>query len=687
MSSINDLLNKAESRSFVGRNAELQLMQKQLLLGLSEWNILHFYGIKGIGKTTLLKRFANTSTSSNIIYVDTDVVFHSTQQFLTQIAKKVHGQSNLSTNPFKKVEATHTIADVIDSLNTIAHHEPPLILLFDSLELWSPITEWLFESFIPKLSAKVRLFTAGREALEGKWMSSNSWSLLVKNIPLKPLKNPYVYDYLNSIGIIQPALQNTIAKLSNGIPFAMNLCFKMTNYEEHQFEDADFKRTIRVLCKTVLDGLEISTKQHTLLEAAAVVAQFDKELLMYITEQELDYEEFDQFCKIQIVMKGKDGWSLLDGVRNWIQTDFKEHSPELFNRYKKRALKVLHRRWIAATPIKRRSLFLENIYAVENKLLQEYYFLGDDTIYDIRVAREEDIPLIEGFWKNRHLNTLQSVNDGTEQEKLFRSVWRLEPTSFKTFWENDHIVGFTSIVSFTKQARDIFQHNELYRNYLVNTKTEKNECLIWVGATAEKNDYEALNAIFRYFFEQLMDNCLYTVLLPTDYEISGLLALGFNELPWATSVSPSGKEFRMLQLDLREISLLRLLTTSYPDNPKKDISPLEAIQWTKKLLVSFHDFESDRILFEKTIAILGVEEDCNMKAIQEYIKESIQEVAKRTDKDRVMMRVLQLTYIEPFGSNEMVAERLHLSISTFYRYSKNGIEKLTLHLLNKNGSP
>lgn len=688
MASINDLLNISESRSFVGRHAELQLMQEQLTLGL-QWNILHFYGIDGMGKTTLLKRFAKTSSSSTIIYLDTDVVFQSPQQFLDKIAKIIQEQSNGPTDSFKKIETSYTTADVIDRLNVIANHEPPLLLLFDSLELWSPIIEWMFESFIPKLSDKVRLFSAGRDSLEGKWMSSISWSLLVKNIPLKPLKKPYVHEYLKSVGVIEPMLENTIVKLSNGIPFAMNLCCKMTNFEEQQFQDADYKQTIRALCQTVLDGLEISTKQLALVEAASVVGQFDKELLMHITDQVLDYEEFNQFCNIQIVRKGQEGWSLLDGIRNWIQTDFKEHSPELFSRYKKRALSVLERRWNAATPLKRRSLFLENIYTVENELLREYYFLGDDTIYDIRTSRKEDLDLIEGIWKNRHLNMLQSVNDGTEQEKLFRSVWRLEPSSFKTFWKNDRIVGFTTILSFTKEARAIFQQNELYRNYLVNTKTEMNERLFWVGGTAEKNDYEALNAIFRYFFEQLMDNCLHTVLLPTDYEISGLLSLGFNELPWAASVSPSGKKFRMLQLDLREMSLFRLLTTSYPGSSKISISHLEAVQWTKKLLVSFHEFESDRELFEKTITILGIEDDCDSKekAIQAYIKETMQEIAGRTEKDRVMMRALRLMYIDQIGSNEIVAERLHLSISTFYRYVKNGIEKLSLQFVNKNGSP
>lgn len=685
MSSIHDLLTKAEAQSFVGRHTELKLMEEQLTSGRMQWNLLHFHGINGIGKTTLLKRFANSSTSPNFIYLNTDIIFQSPQQFLHQLTQIIDERTPQSIDSSIHLANTPTTTDVIVRLNTLALEKPPFLLLFDSLELWRPIINWLFESFIPKLSADIRLFSAGQEPLEGKWKSSSPWSLLVKNIPLQPLTKPYVREYFQSVGMSDPVLQKRIVALSNGYPFAMHLCCQMVNDGE-PFEVATLKQTIKVLRQTILDNLQISSNEHALIEAASVVGRFDKELLMHITERTMNYEEFDQFCDLPIVSKGKDGWNLLDGIRNWIQTDFKEHSPDLFTYYKKRALEMLQRRWTSATPLKRRSLFLENIYAVENELLQEYYFLGDETIYDIRTAREEDLPIIQDIWKYRHLNKLQSVNDGTEQEKLFHAIWKLESDAFKAFWKDDCIVGFASIVSFTKEARDIFRQNELYHNYLHHTKPAENERLFWVGGTAEKNDYETLNVIFRYFFEQLMDECLYSVLFPTDYDISGLLSLGFLELPWAASASPSGKRFRMLQLDVREISLLRLLTTSYPGNSRTSINHVVAIQWTKKILMSFHDFESDRALFEQTIAILEIEGASKNQAIRAHIRTAIEEVAKRTDKDRVMMRALQLTYIDCIGPNEIVAERLHLSISTFYRYIKNGIEKLALQLVNTSES-
>src|SRR5699024_460933 len=191
-----------------------------------------------------------------------------------------------------------------------------------------------------------------------------------------------------------------------------------------------------------------------------------------------------------------------------------------------------------------------------------------------------------------------------------------------------------SIVSLTHEAREIFLKNNLYRNYLLNTKLEENERLFWIGATKKKDDYEALNAIFRYFFEHLMDKCLCTVMFPTDYDVSGLMSLGFKELPWAASVTPSGKKFRMLQVDFRDVSLFQLLTTSYPNKTKKIIPIQEGIQLLKKLLLSFYDFESNPELFKETVAVIDIKDDATSgEAIRHAIKEAMKEIGSRTEKD------------------------------------------------------
>src|SRR5690625_1742577 len=271
VSSINELLNMAEFESFVGRDAELQLMQEQMAVDKRQWNILHFYGISGMGKTALLKRFMKITTTSTVIYLDTDQEIQSSQQFLDKIATQIHRHSKQTKEKSIDIEKPYTIVHIIDYLNASATKESPLILLLDSFERWKPVAKWLFESFISNLSAEVRFISAGRESLEDEWLRSNAWSLLVKNIMLKPLKKRHVQQYLKNVGVVDPVLSDTIVKLSNGIPFAMNLCFKKINGSDQQVEIAEFKQIIRSLCQAILDELNMSMNQRVLLEAASVV--------------------------------------------------------------------------------------------------------------------------------------------------------------------------------------------------------------------------------------------------------------------------------------------------------------------------------------------------------------------------------------------------------------------------------
>src|SRR5699024_7022899 len=108
----------------------------------------------------------------------------------------------------------------------------------------------------------------------------------------------------------------------------------------------------------------------------------------------------------------------------------------------------------------------------------------------------------------------------------------------------------------------------------------------------------------------------------------------------------------------------------------------EAIQLIKKLLLSFYDFESNPELLKETTAVINSKDDAtSADTIRIAMKDAMAEIASRTEKDRLMIRAIELTYIDRIGTNEVVAERLHLSISTYYRYVSKGIEKLALQFI------
>src|SRR5699024_2148749 len=163
-----------------------------------------------------------------------------------------------------------------------------------------------------------------------------------------------------------------------------------------------------------------------------------------------------------------------------------------------------------------------------------------------------------------------------------------------------------------------------------------------------------------------------------------LLSLGLEDLPWAASASPSGTQFRMLHGAFRDVSLLQVLTRSYPSKNKTTIAVQEGSQLIKKVLLSSYVFESNAELRDVAGDVIFSKDDmASGESIRLSIKGAINEIKSRTETDRVMMRAIELYYIDRIGSNEIVAEHLYLSISTYYRYVRKGIEKLALQFVNQ----
>src|SRR5699024_9479951 len=120
----NDLLNIVEFQTFVGRDAELKLIQEQLTTDNKQWNSLHFHGMTGIGKTALLMRFMKMSSKTNVIYLDTDKEIQSPQQFLDNMAKQLFEFSQQTNEVSIDIVKPYTTIQIIDCLNIIAAKKP-----------------------------------------------------------------------------------------------------------------------------------------------------------------------------------------------------------------------------------------------------------------------------------------------------------------------------------------------------------------------------------------------------------------------------------------------------------------------------------------------------------------------------------------------------------------------------------
>lgn len=109
----------------------------------------------------------------------------------------------------------------------------------------------------------------------------------------------------------------------------------------------------------------------------------------------------------------------------------------------------------------------------------------------------------------------------------------------------------------------------------------------------------------------------------------------------------------------------------------------------KQLLAHYHQLESNESLMEqlRLSPICTIDHHEEVGAIASHIRHAVQEalheIAQKSQKNEQVCRILSLFYIEQVGTHEIVADRLHLSISTYYRYLRRAIELLTMYFMKK----
>lgn len=192
MARLADRLRAARARQFVGRADELGLFAQALDADVPPFALLWLYGPGGIGKTTLLRRFADDAAarSADVRYVDA---------------------AQIEASP-------RALAAAVGPVGQSAR----LVLLLDGAELLASLRTWLREEYLPGLPESAVVVVGGRTPPDERWRSDLGWadSLLVRR--LGGLGASESADYLTRRGL--PAgRQGPLIDAAHGHPLALAL--------------------------------------------------------------------------------------------------------------------------------------------------------------------------------------------------------------------------------------------------------------------------------------------------------------------------------------------------------------------------------------------------------------------------------------------------------------------------------
>jgi hypothetical protein len=190
--SLGERLRATRDKAFVGRTAELELFQKALGDAAESFAVQFLTGTGGIGKSTLLRRFAEEAKSAGriVVEIDGDRGPHTPEAFEVRAAKM------------------------------FAHERA--VLLVDDFEAYEPIEGWLRDRFLPRLPAGSLVVIAGRRPPGAMWLSDPGWEDVLQVIVLDDLPRADAVALLSARGVpsdLHPAL----LAFAGGHPLALSL--------------------------------------------------------------------------------------------------------------------------------------------------------------------------------------------------------------------------------------------------------------------------------------------------------------------------------------------------------------------------------------------------------------------------------------------------------------------------------
>jgi hypothetical protein len=696
MPTLGEALGALEDELFVGRGRELAGFDEWLSAAPPAPAILDVSGRGGIGKTALLRAFARRARRRRKV-----VAFADSRDF------------------------PHTPAGLLRALTPVGTTDPlahlnaarPLILL-DTCEELGDLRRYVQEEFLPCLDSEVKLVLAGRYPLAEAWGADSPWRRLVQAVPLDGLNAAESAEYLRRRGLEETALRERVARAAGGNPLALTLAADLVvEVGARELAAApEWHLVVRTLVEQLLRDVRDPTLRE-LLQACAVVRQFDEATLTAVTGRVEIGAAFGQLCRLAVARPAEHGLMLHDDVRRALAEDLRWRRPAQYDALRLRALAYYRERVRTAAPVERGWLVAERLFLCEDAFLQAVLFTADDLgqVW-VEPGRPEDHSDIVRIWRF----ALQHVA-GPELEHRFDEysleatcahtamILRYPGTRLRVARDRDGLaIGFCTVLPVCQDSlglvvdhpilaplvRAYWRPDQLAMLPATPESTNVYYLLQYAYTDVERDavraallcDWFAMFALGGIFLanapvppDHLAGRSHYWVPLKTMLETCGFECIASGPRVWTPHYPVNG-----YVLDLTRIGVDAWLEAIVAGRRPPRALRHEALE--HELLAALTHWHDDARLAQSplrehaplvalTNAAPGPEE------LRQAIGAALARArARATPEQELAYRALELAYLEKATSHERAAERLAVSPRTFYRLLKRGVQGLTAAL-------
>lgn len=402
---------------FVGRRRELDLLHGAV--AGDRTFVVHVHGIAGIGKSSLLRRFAFEAgeTGALVVALDGRSLEPTDRGLQEAIAEGLRV----------------TGADLPTLMQRLGDAAPRTVLLIDQYEVLRLVDTWLRQVLVPALPDVVRVVLGGREPPVAGWLTAPELAGGVEILNLGPLDAAESGELLRREGVEGPAAL-AAKRVARGHPLALRLAAAAARERpDMPIEDAAAPRMIDELSRLYLADIPDPLMRRA-LEAASVVRRTTTSLLAaMVPEVEAD-RAIEGLRAVPFAEVRQDGLLVHESVQGAVTRSLSASDPARHRRYRRAAWQVLRDevRDVGADELWRYTA--DMLYLIENPVVREAFFPSGAQPLAVEPAVPDDLPIIEHI-SERH--------DGPDGRRLMVAWWRQQPGAFSVVRDRDgQVTGF-----------------------------------------------------------------------------------------------------------------------------------------------------------------------------------------------------------------------------------------------------
>jgi DNA-binding SARP family transcriptional activator len=295
-------LQAARRRAFVGREPEIAAFRSALEEAERAFTLLFVTGPGGVGKTTLLRRFADEAAEAGRTVVELDA---------GRDADYTPAALEAAAAPILAAEPTRTV------------------LIVDGFEKYQSLEPWLREDFLPRLPLGSVVVFGGRKRPARAWRSDPAWQGILEVVELGELSERDARKLLEAREV--PAdRQKSVLAFAGGNPLALSLAADAARRDESRVDDAGWLPSQEVIGALAdqLVGDAPSAEHRQALDVCALLPTTNEELLRAALPDADTAALFAWLRDLPFIESGPHGVHPHDVVREILDADLKWRDPE-----------------------------------------------------------------------------------------------------------------------------------------------------------------------------------------------------------------------------------------------------------------------------------------------------------------------------------------------------------------------